>query len=230
MESIVLVPGLIASPRYFAAQLPALWQFGAVSVANHTPHDSMAALARDILAAAPPRFALLGHSMGGYIAFEIIRQAGHRVTRLALLDTSARADTPEQTENRRRQIAIAQAGRFAELPDLQYPNYVHPERHADTALRALIRAMAEDNGADAFVRQQNAIIGRVDSRPTLGTITCPTLVVVGDADQPTPPERAQEIAAGIAGSNLVVVPRSGHMTTLERPAEVTAALRDWMRM
>ena len=134
MEPVVLVPGLLASPRYFAAQLPALWPFGAVSVANHTGHDSMAAIARDILAAAPPRFALLGHSMGGYIAFEILRQAGDRVTRLALLDTSARADTPEQTENRRRQIAIAQAGRFAELPDLQYPNYVHPSRHSDAAI------------------------------------------------------------------------------------------------
>ena len=229
MEPVVLVPGLLASPRYFAAQLPVLWPFGAVSVANHTGHDSMAALARDILATAPPRFALLGHSMGGYIAFEILRQAGDRVTRLALLDTSARADTPEQTENRRRQIAIAQAGRFAELPDLQYPNYVHPSRHSDAGLRALIRAMAEDNGAEAFVRQQTAIIGRIDSRPTLATISCPTLVLVGDADQPTPPARAQEIAAGIAGSKLVVVPQSGHMTPLERPAEVVAALRDWMR-
>src|SRR5215472_18836149 len=98
---IVLIPGLTCSARLYADQIPALWRFGPVTVADHTRDDSMAAIARRILAAAPPQFALAGLSMGGYIAFEIMRQAPQRVTRLALLDTSARADTPERLAQRR---------------------------------------------------------------------------------------------------------------------------------
>jgi pimeloyl-ACP methyl ester carboxylesterase len=225
---LVLIPGLIASPRYYAAQVPALWRFGPVTVANHTTHDSIGGIARGILADAPPRFALAGHSMGGYIAFEIMRQAPQRVARLALLDTSALPDTPEQTAKRREQIAIAQAGRFAEIADMQFPQFVHADRLADAALRTLMRAMADDNGADAFCRQQQAILGRADSRPTLATIACPTLVLVGDADQPTPPQRALEIAQGIAHATRVTIAQSGHMTAIERPAEVAAALVAWM--
>jgi pimeloyl-ACP methyl ester carboxylesterase len=229
-EPIVLIPGLACTPRYYAAQTAALWRFGAVMVANHTAHDSMAALADAVLAGAPPRFALAGHSMGGYLAFEILRRAPSRVTRLALLDTSARPDTPEQTANRRRVMALAAAGRFAQVNEELMPNYVHEDRRDDPALRAIITTMADEVGAEAFIRQENAIIGRADSRPTLGAIDCPTLVLVGDADRATPPDRSQEIAAGIRGATLVVVPGSGHMTTIERPEAVTAAMVEWMSM
>jgi pimeloyl-ACP methyl ester carboxylesterase len=228
-EPVVLIPGLASTPRYYAEQVAALWRFGALTFANHTAHDSMAALADAVLADAPPRFALAGHSMGGYLAFEIQRRAPSRVTRLALLDTSARADTAEQTANRRRVMALAAAGQFARVNEELMPNYLHPDRLGDAALRSLITAMADDVGADAFIRQENAIIGRADSRPTLAAIACPTLVLVGDADRATPPDRAQEIAAGIRGATLVVVPHSGHMTSLEQPEAVTAALVDWMR-
>jgi pimeloyl-ACP methyl ester carboxylesterase len=228
-EPTVLIPGLACAPRYYAEQVPALWHFGAVMVANHTAHDSMAALADAVLADAPPRFALAGHSMGGYLAFEIVRRASARVTRLALLDTSARPDTPEQTANRRRVMALAAAGHFARVNEELMPNYVHPDRLADAGLRALITAMADDVGAEAFIRQENAIIGRADSRPTLAAIACPTLVLVGDADRATPPDRSQEIAAGIRGAVLRVVPASGHMTSLEQPGAVTAAMVEWMR-
>jgi pimeloyl-ACP methyl ester carboxylesterase len=229
-EPVVLIPGLACTPLYYAAQVAALWRFGAVTIANHTAHDSMAALADAVLADAPPRFALAGHSMGGYLAFEILRRAPSRVTRLALLDTSARPDTPEQTSNRRRVMALAAAGRFAEVNEELMPNYVHDDRRGDAALRTIITAMADDTGAEVFIRQENAIIGRADSRPTLATIDCPTLVLVGDADRATPPDRSQEIAAGIRGATLVVVPGSGHMTTIERPEAVTAALVAWMSM
>jgi len=107
---IVLIPGLTCSARLYADQIPALWRFGPVTVADHTRDDSMAAIARRILAAAPPRFALAGLSMGGYIAFEIMRQAPQRVVKLALLDTGARAETPEQTERRKVVIALAKNG------------------------------------------------------------------------------------------------------------------------
>ena len=108
----VLVPGLLCSPRLYAEQLPALWRFGPVSVASIHHDDSMAAIARRFLAAAPPQFALAGLSMGGYLAFEIMRQAGHRVTRLALLNTSARPDTAEQAQSRRDQVAMTQDGQL----------------------------------------------------------------------------------------------------------------------
>ncbi len=225
---IVLIPGLIASPRFYAAQIPVLWRYGPVTIANHTADASIAAIATRILAAAPPLFALVGHSMGGYIALAIMREAPRRVARLALLDTSALADTPEQTVKRRQQIELAQSGRFGEIADLQYPQFVHPDRIEDTALRQLMRTMADDNGADVFVRQQTAILGRPDSLATLATIACPTLVLVGDADQPTPPARADELAAGIAGATKVVVARCGHMSAIERPDDVTKALCDWM--
>lgn len=226
---VVLVPGLNCSARLYAEQIPALWQFGPVTVADHRRDDSMAGIARRILAEAPPHFALAGLSMGGYIAFEILRQAPDRVARLALLDTGAGAEVPERTAQRKPLIALAQQGRFAEITDDQFPLLVHRKRHGDTALKAAVRAMNEDTGPEAYCRQHHAIIGRADSRPGLGAIACPTLVLVGDDDQLTPPALAHEMAAGIPGARLVVVPECGHLSTMERPQAVTQALLDWMR-
>jgi pimeloyl-ACP methyl ester carboxylesterase len=225
---VVLVPGLTCSPRLYADQIPALWRFGPVTIADHKRDDSMAAIARRILASAPPRFALAGLSMGGYIAFEIMRQAPERVAKLALLDTGARSETPEQTERRKAVIALAKAGRYAEVADIAFPIYVHHNRHQDMALKGLVRAMAEDTGMEAFLRQQQAIMSRPDSRPGLSAIKCPTLVLVGDDDQATPPELSREIAAGIPGARLVVIADSGHLSTLEQPERVTEALVAWM--
>lgn len=226
---VVLVPGLIGSPRLYAAQLPSLWKLGPVTVADHTRADSVADIARGILADAPPRFALAGHSLGGYIAFEIMRQVPDRVAALALLDTSARADVPEQSQKRRDQIEMARTGTMAALAALQFPAFVHPSRAKDTRLRDYMRAMAEDNDVQVFIRQQTAMIGRPDSRPTLPEIRCPTLMVVGEADAATPPERAQEIAAGIAGARLVTIKDAGHMTPVEKPDVVAALLAEHFR-
>ena len=225
---IVLVPGLNCSARLYGEQIPALWPFGPVAVADHARDDSMSAIARRILAAAPPRFALAGLSMGGYIAFEIMRQAAARVARLALLDTAARPETAEQTKARLPRIALAESGHFAEETDVQFPKLVHRSRHGDTALKDLVRAMAEETGSDAFLRQMQAVMGRADSRPGLSAISCPTLVLVGDGDELTPPPLAQEIAGGISGARLAVIPQCGHLSTLERPAAVNAALAEWM--
>lgn len=223
----VLIPGLFLTPRLYAEQLPALWRFGPVMVADHRRDDSMAAIARRILADAPPRFALVGLSMGGYIALEIVRQAPARVARLALLDTTARPDTPEQSERRRAQIALAEKGRFTEIVDLQFPMLVHRSRHGDAALRQVIRRMAEETGPDAFIRQQTAIMNRPDSRGDLARISCPTLVLVDDGDEITPPDRAEEMAAAIPDARLVVVAECGHLSTLERPEAVAQALAEW---
>jgi pimeloyl-ACP methyl ester carboxylesterase len=226
---IVLVPGLLVTARLYAEQIPALWRLGPVTVADHTRDDSMAAIARRILADAPPRFALAGLSMGGYVAFEIVRQAPERVARLALLSTSARLDPPEITERRHRQIAFAQEGRFGDLADMQFPLLVHRSRREDEGLQTLVRLMADETGGEAFVREQTAIIGRADSRPDLARIACPTLVVVGDGDELIAPESSVEIADSIPGARLVTVAECGHLSTLERPAQVTAALTEWLQ-
>jgi pimeloyl-ACP methyl ester carboxylesterase len=224
----LLLPGLLATARLYAAQIPALWQFGPVMVADHRRDDSIAAIARRILDQAPKHFTLLGLSMGGYIAFELLRQAPERIVRLALLDTTARADAAEQSARRRALIEQARTGSFDQIADLLYPGLVHPDRLGDHSLRAQVRCMAQETGAEAFIRQQTAIINRCDSRPDLAAIGCPTLVLVGEADQLTPPERAQEIAAGIRGARLVIVPASGHLSTLEQPQRVNTVLVEWL--
>jgi pimeloyl-ACP methyl ester carboxylesterase len=220
----VLVPGLFCTPRCYEAQMPALWQFGPVTVADHRRDDSIAAIAKRILAHAPPTFALAGISMGGYISLEIIRQAPERVLKLALICTSARPDTPEQTDRRRQQIALAQKGRFADIAKLAFPLMFHPDHHGDPALKEAVTTMAADTGAEAFVRQQTAIIGRIDSRPHLPAIACPTLVLAAENDEVIPADWSREMAEAIPDAKLVTLPNSGHLSTVEKPREVTEAL------
>jgi pimeloyl-ACP methyl ester carboxylesterase len=225
---LVLIPGLLASARLYAPQIPKLWLSGPVMIADHTRDDSMGAIARRILGAAPPRFALAGLSMGGYISFEIVRQAPARVVKLALLDTAARPDTPEATQARRAQVAQAMTGKLDEVADAQFARMVPEARQTDTLLRETNRQMAREVGVAAFARQQTAIMGRADSRPTLKDIRCPTLVLVGENDALTPPDRAAEMAEGIAGAKLVTVPKCGHLSTLEQPEAVTRSLIEWL--
>jgi pimeloyl-ACP methyl ester carboxylesterase len=225
---ILLVPGLNCSPRLYAAQMPALWRFGPVTVADHTRDDTMAAIAARILATAPPRFALAGLSMGGYVALEIVRQAADRVEKLALLDTGSRADTPEATAKRHANIALAQSGRFEDVIGPQFPLYVHPARANDATLKADYLAMCRDVGPEAYVRQQKAIMTRADARPLLRTIRVPTLVLVGEQDAATPPALSDEMAAAVPGARLVKVAECGHLSTMERPEAVTSELVGWM--
>jgi pimeloyl-ACP methyl ester carboxylesterase len=198
-------------------------------VADHRRDDGMDAVAARILTDAPPRFALAGLSMGGYIAFAMLRQAPERIAKLALLDTSARPDTPEQSAAREKFIAMAQAGKLPEIVDMLAPRFLHRDRHNDQTLNRIVRDMAADTGADAFVRQERAIMTRPDSRPLLASIKCPTLVLVGEGDELTPPDLAKEIAGGIAGARLTVVPNSGHLSTIEQPDAVNAALAEWLQ-
>lgn len=225
----VFIPGLLCSARLYADQIAAVWPFGPVTVADHTREDNIVATARSILAAAPPRFALIGLSMGGYVCMEIMRQAPQRVAKLALLDTSPHADTPQQTAARRELIAMARSARLAEVTEQQFPKFVAARHHADAGLRRLVHLMAEEIGPAGFERQENTIISRPDSLPSLGRIRCPTLVLVGDEDELTPPDRAREMAAAVGGSRLVIVPRCGHLSTLERPDEVSRALTELLR-
>lgn len=227
MTPFVLVPGLNCDARMYAGIANVLWQYGPVTVANHFEGTTMAEIAEGILALAPPTFALAGFSMGGYVAFEMLRRAPKRVTKLALLDTTARPDTAEASENRRRQIALTQKGKFIEAFESTYPKSVHADNAANADIYAVNRGMAEANGPLRYAIHQQAIIARADSRPELTKIKVPTLVLVGEGDQITPPDAAEEMHKGIAGSRLVVIPRAGHMSPIEQPQMVQAAMKEW---
>lgn len=225
---LALLPGLLCDGALWRAQLEGLADRAICRVADFTSQDSMAAMAESVLAMMPDRFALAGLSMGGYVAFEVMRQAPERITRLALLDTSARPDTPEQLSRRRDLIALARKGDFKGVTAQLLPLLLNSAHVADQALADEVIAMAGRVGRDAFLRQQAAIMSRPDSRPDLVRIDCPTLVLCGRQDALTPPAWHTEIAAGIARSRLVVLENCGHLAPMERPAEVTAALVDWL--
>jgi pimeloyl-ACP methyl ester carboxylesterase len=228
MTPIVLVPGLMCTAEIFTPQIAALWPYGPVTVAATLTGDTIAEMAAHILAEAPPRFALAGISMGGYICFEILRQAPERVIRLALIDTTARPDTPEQTAQRRALIALSRKGNFKTILAQILVTLVHPSHRRHVTLRDVQVRMGLAVGVDGMARQQEAIISRADSRPDLPAITVPTLVLVGDKDPLTPPDRAVEIAAAIPGARLVVIPECGHVSTIEQPEAVNRALIEWV--
>jgi len=229
MIPLVLVPGLLCDAQLWRSQVEHLADVAETWVPDHTRSATMAGVARDVLADAPfKEFALAGLSMGGYISLEIMRQAPRRVKTLALLDTAARADTPEQTKRRHDFIELAQRGKFLGITDTLMPLLVHPSRLADKPLTDAIRLMAKNVGKDGFIRQQQAIMSRTDSRPLLATIKCPALVLCGRQDQLTPLDRHEEMAAGIEGARLEIIEDCGHVSTIEKPGEVNRALRQWL--
>lgn len=227
--ALVLVPGLLCDRRLWRHQIEGLVDLaGRVLVPDVTGGDSVAGIARGILETAPERFALAGLSMGGYVSLEILRQAPDRVEALALLDTSARPDTPGQTEARLALIELARAGRFDEVWHTLLPKIVHPDRTEDPEIRSTVRQMAHAVGPGGFERQERAIIGRPDSRDDLPGISCPVLILCGRDDALTPPHLHEELADGIPGARLRQIDRCGHLSTLERPEAVTRAMRGWL--
>jgi pimeloyl-ACP methyl ester carboxylesterase len=226
--NLVLVPGLLCTKALWAPQIAGLGDIADMSVADHTRHDSMAGIASSILAAAPERFALAGLSMGGYVAYEIVRQAPGRVLKLALLDTGSRADAPERAEGRRRLVALAEREGSRKAQEQLLPLLIHKSRLSDAPLVETVLRMGEDTGLEAFKRQQAAVMSRPDSRPLLPSIRCPTLVLVGREDALISLELSQEIVAGIPGAKLEIVPVCGHLSSLEQPEAVNRALRAWL--
>ena len=229
MTSLVLVPGLLCDERLWRHQAGGLSDLaGRVLIPDVTGGDSVASMARGILEAAPERFALAGLSMGGYVSLEVMRQVPERVEALALLDTSARPDTPQQTEARLTLVGLARSGRFDEVWQGLLPKVVHPDRVEEPGIRSAVREMAHAVGPEGFERQERAIIGRPDSRPDLPSISCPTLVLCGRDDALTPPYLHEELADGIPGARLHQIDHCGHLSTLERPEAVTRAMRAWL--
>jgi pimeloyl-ACP methyl ester carboxylesterase len=226
---IVFVPGLLCSAEVFAHQTAALWAFGPVMVASTLEGETVEQIATSILRDAPPRFALVGISFGGYVCMEIMRQAPDRVDRLALLDTSARPDIPEQSERRRAMLEQARVSDFATWVEEALTSIMHPSRHTDAGLRAINRRMGVTIGLNGLARQTEAAIRRPDFRPSLGAIHIPALVLVGEEDLLIPPERSKEIASLVPAATLVVIPKCGHSSTLEQPELVSSALTKWMQ-
>lgn len=225
---LVFVPGLLCDAALWAHQIGHMADVADCHVGDTRSDDTIAGMARTILHAAPQRFALAGLSMGGYVSFEIMRQAPERVVRLALLDTAATPDTEERRQRRLDLIKLAEIGEFKGVAPRLLPQFIHPDRLQDGTLTDAVMEMTQRVGKDAFLRQQNAIMGRMDSRPHLAAIKVPTLVLCGREDVMTPIERHSEIAGAIPEARLAIIEDSGHLTTMERPQAVTALMRDWM--
>ncbi len=189
----------------------------------------MHALAKGILSRAPPTFALAGLSMGGYIAFEIMRQAPERVTKLALLNTKANLDPPERAGERRQLVEEAKRSSMHAIMKKFLPMFIHPDRMTDTRLVATVKKMGVDTGVEVFACQQEAILARPDSRPTLATIKCPTLVLAARQDALIPVSEHEAMALKIPNAHLEIIEDCGHLSTLERPTQVNAAMRRWLK-
>jgi pimeloyl-ACP methyl ester carboxylesterase len=227
-QTVLLLPGLLCTEALWQNQIKALKGVADCIVADLTQYDSIITLARAAVQKAPPQFALAGLSMGGYVAWEIMRQAPERVTKLCLLDTSARPDTAEQKERRQAFISMSRAGQFKGVTPRLLPNFIHTSRLKDERLTDVIFGMAGRIGRDGFIRQQTAIMNRSDSRPLLAQIKCPTQVIVGQQDLLTPPDVMSEIATGIQGSKFDVVANCGHLSPLEQPDRVSDIMKLWL--
>jgi pimeloyl-ACP methyl ester carboxylesterase len=225
---LLLIPGLLCDAGLWIHQSTHLAEIANVRIADVTGGDTMAELAAQVLAEAPATFALAGLSMGGYVAHAIMEQAPERVAKLALLDTSAIADTPEQTERRKALIEMSKVGRFRGVTDRLLPVLVHEDRLSDALLTERIKRMAEHVGPDAFFRQQSAIMSRPDRRAQITRYALPTLVLCGRQDALTPLALHEAMAAAIPGARLAIIEECGHLSTMERPHAVTALLRDWL--
>lgn len=224
---IVFVPGLLCDARLWRDQRTGLADFGASTVADVTLDDSVAGMAARLLAEAPPRFRLVALSMGGYVAFEVLRQAKDRIDALALFSTSAAPDAPGRAAEREAALQSMSVGKFAGVTDRLLPRLID-EQHLRGPVGDDLKAMALRVGGEAFVRQQRAIQSRPDSRPLLAQIDMPTLVAVGDGDVLTPPSASVEMFRGLRAPSFHLFHRCGHLPAMEQPGETNAVLRGWL--
>ena len=220
---IVLITGQLLTDAVWQPLLDA-WGDREVIVADNRSDDTIAGFATRLLDNAPPRFVLIAHAMGGFVAFEVMRRAPERVAKLVLIATLASADGPAQTARRQGYIDLVEAGRFADVVEERIPILFPEGRRSDERLLGLARQMAADTGAETFLAQQRAIMAREDSRPRLGEITVPTLLVWGAEDGITSRVHQDEMLALIPGSRLEVVPGAGHLVTIEVPEVVVPLL------
>ena len=227
--TLVLLPGLAADAVMWQDQLAALadpWRPQVADVNSH--HDSIEAMAAALLSRHTGDLVLCGASMGGIVAMEAARQAPQRIRALALLGTNARPETADMRALREGAIELFATGQVREVIEPNVALAFHPDQAQDSALTDAYLEFVLRAGAQQLIRQNRAIIGRPDARIHLPLLRCPTLVMCGDTDQLTPPECSHEIAALVPGAQLVMVPRCGHMLTMEKPGVVNATLKDWL--
>lgn len=229
LDPIVLLPGMMCDARLFGPQITELSTETAVMVAPMTRGERIEEIASNVLTWAPPKFALAGLSMGGIVAMEVMRRAPDRVTRIALMDTNPLAETPERAAEREPQIIRVKAGRLDEvMRDELKPTYLAPGPGRLEVLN-IVMDMARSLGPDVFIRQSRALQRRRDQQPTLRKCKVPALVLCGEHDTLCPVKRHEFMAELIPYARLEVIADAGHLPTLERPEEVTDALRDWLR-
>ncbi|MFO1059533.1 MAG: alpha/beta fold hydrolase [Dongiaceae bacterium] len=226
--ALALLPGLLCDAALWRHQLADLADVAEMQVADLTLDDSIDGMAARLLSAMPGRFAVAAMSMGGHVALALQRAAPARVLGLALLGASARSENAADAARRLALAELRTRGRWRGVTQPMLAGLVHPDALADPAIGAAIRAMAERVGAAAFRRQEQALAARPDARPGLAAIACPTLVISGADDRRVPPPLQAEIAAAVPGAERLTLPRCGHVAPLERPAEVSAALRRWL--
>lgn len=226
---VVLLPGMLCDDILFEHQVEHLSEVARVSVGDLTRNDSIEGMARTVLKEAPDRFALAGLSMGGIVAFEVMRQASERVTRLALLDTNARPPNEQQLEGWKEFARMVGEDRFLEVVE-EYlrPVYFHPDRE-DPGLGKKARRMADNVGEEAFLRQLSAQAQRPDSRESLRNIRCPTVVMAGRDDALCSVAMHEEVASALPKADLVLIEQCGHLSSIEQPQAVTAVLRYWLQ-
>ncbi|MGM0751745.1 MAG: alpha/beta fold hydrolase [Bacillota bacterium] len=228
-EALVLLPGTLCDERLWEHQLEHLTDVSEPSVSMLTEEDTIEGMAESVLKHAPERFALAGLSLGGIVAMEVIRRAPERVTRLALLDSNPHGPKQEQLEGWKDLISKVESGEFQSIVEEKLlPNLIHPSRQEERDLVSTIRDMAEKIGPEVYVQQLRAVSTRSDLREVLREINVPTLLLVGRDDQVCPLSLHEEMQESISESRLVVVNHCGHLSSLEQPEEVTAALRNWL--
>jgi pimeloyl-ACP methyl ester carboxylesterase len=228
MTPLVLIPGMMCDARLWSPQIAALSGRRALHLAPIVDHDSMEALAANILANAPLRFAVAGLSMGGIVAMEMLRQAPARITRLALLDTNPRAEVEAVRQRREPQVAKALAGRLdSVMRDEMKPNYLADGPNRKTILD-LCMDMALALGPEVFARQSRALAARPDQQATLASYRGPTLILMGEEDRLCPRDRHELMHELIPGSRLAIIPGAGHLPTLEQPERTNAELARWL--
>ena len=227
-DPLVLLPGMMCDARLYGPQITAFSHERSVMVTPIGDHDTVAALAVDVLADAPPVFALAGLSMGGIVAMEVFRQAPDRITRLALLDTNPKAEVAAVAQNREPQIDKVRAGGLrAVMRDEMKPNYLSDGPNMGQILD-LCMAMAETLGPEVFVRQSRALQTRPDQQETLRSVKVPTLILCGEDDSLCPLHRHELMHDLIPHSTLTVIAHAGHLPTLEQPDATNEALTKWL--
>jgi pimeloyl-ACP methyl ester carboxylesterase len=228
MTRLILIPGLAGDETMWREQLAGLREWEPAVTGVHSRHATIPDMAAALLAEHEGDLALCGASMGGMIAMEAVRQASGRVKRLALLGTNAKPENEEMRKLRENAIVLFEQGRVAEVIEPNVALAFHPDQASDPQLTGAYLDFVLRAGAKQLIRQNRAVIARPDARLHLARVRCPTLVMCGDADQLAPPEHSREIASLVPGAQLIMVPRCGHMLTMEKPGFVNAALREWL--